>query len=80
MNILGATRRAQHDAHVMACGGMCAQVAIRNNQQGVLYFSSNFKPEVLAAPAQSTAPLDDFFVSIPSPFPVNRVFHPKVMA
>ncbi|EIE25043.1 Adaptor protein complex beta subunit [Coccomyxa subellipsoidea C-169] len=37
------------------------QVAIRNNQQGVLYFSSNFKPEVLAAPAQSAAPLDDFF-------------------
>ena len=46
-----------------ACGVMCAQVAIRNNQQGVLYFTSPFKPDVLAAPAAS--PLDDnFFVSV----------------
>ncbi len=43
---------------------MCArlQVAVRNNQQGVLYFSSPFKPEVLAA--QSNASSTDFFVSL----------------
>ncbi len=39
----------------------CVQVAVRNNQQGVLYFSSPFKPEVLAA--QSSASSTDFFVS-----------------
>lgn len=33
---------------------------MRNNQQGVLYFSSPFKPEVLAA--QSNASSNDFFV------------------
>ncbi|KAK9908655.1 hypothetical protein WJX75_001085 [Coccomyxa subellipsoidea] len=37
------------------------QVAIRNNQQGVLYFTSACKPEILTAPAPSATPLDDFF-------------------
>ena len=43
------------------CG--CVQVAVRNNQQGVLYFSAPFKPEVLAA--QSSASSTDFFVRSP---------------
>lgn len=48
--------------HLTACGVTCVQVAIRNNQQGVLYFTSPFKPDILGAPAAS--PLDDnFFVS-----------------
>jgi len=48
---------------------VCLQVAIRNTQQGVLYFSTAFKPEVLAAPA-AAAPMDDFFVSVcPEAFP-----------
>ncbi|CAL8461997.1 g1528 [Coccomyxa elongata] len=38
------------------------QVAIRNNQQGVLYFTSPFKPDILAAPAAS--PVDDNFFGL----------------
>ena len=38
------------------------QIAVRNNQQGVLYFSVSFKPEILAS--QASAPSNDFFVSL----------------
>ncbi len=58
---------------------VCVQVAVRNNQQGVLYFSSPFNPEVLAA--QSSASSTDFFVSLPpvsAPTrPVHRPWQPR---
>ena len=38
------------------------QVAVRNNQQGVLYFSAPFKPEILAS--QASASSNDFFVGL----------------
>lgn len=43
------------------------QVAVRNNQQGVLYFTGSFKPEILAA-APAPALDDNFFVSSPPLF------------
>jgi hypothetical protein len=44
---------------------LCPQVAIRNNQQGVLYFAANVKPGVLAQqpPPAAASSLDDLFVS-----------------
>jgi hypothetical protein len=52
---------------------------MKNNQQGVLYFASKFKPEVLVA-AQPAA-LDDFFVGFPSGVlhrPMRLMFHQKL--
>ena len=41
----------------------CLQVAVRNNQQGVLYFTAPFKAEVLST-APSNTSSNDFFVSL----------------
>ena len=39
------------------------QVAVRNNQQGVLYFAANVKPGVLTQQPAAASSLDDLFVS-----------------